>query len=1322
MAVEVWYTADQLNLWPRVSFPETSPTLRWTGKVGDASVFRVWGSRALVCDNSADKLSSRAIPCDVTFDKSVPFYRLFPYCTAPLPPPPRCSSSLQAPLRSGAAGGGAARGVASGGAEPAGAEPGVAEPASAEPGGAQPEGAEPGGAETDGAEPRGAESEGAESWAAEPRGSACAGGLAGASPQQSCRWEPLSPRQLREWFARTSGMGLMLGGRGPVVLSGHADASWFDDLATQRLSQGYTFYLGSGSISWRSTCSSSVLISSYKAEIYAGAIAAQELHWLTYLLTNLGERPRSPPVLYVDNKAMIALCQEHKLEHRMKHIALHYFLAQELQERGQLRLAYVATRATPRSWSKGATKKSSGGSDRGKGNTSNGSSKCHYCGKAGHFWHDSRESIVLLAGDGTNTPSNAWFLDIGVTQHMTHSALFLTNVGAPRDVTRVIFGNDKSLPVVGVGSTRLIVDGGPVDITNVFHGPGLKVNLLSVSQLAKKGVTFTMDDAKMNLFWKGKQFAQSVLNGELYQLKTHPRVASSNVAQGSKATLKAWHNRIAHANYFIVTRLPDSLRSVRDHFLSLDPTSLTVDILEQHLLAAETSAVADDAACGTPCTPFFEGCPPSPLAPSYAFAAAVDVLSTEDVGVASVSTKRRSSKGRGGRDGEGGSGSGGGGSSGGSGGGGSGGNGRGSGGVGGGGGGSGGSGGRGSGGSGGGRTGAQRGGSGGGQRQRQQHRSETPSPHQLQLLRSGVAIFDLDYDAILSIMYALSASAEGDYYRCVPPDTGIDAAALGASESSLPGTAPAEALHAFTLDSGASRCFFRDSTTLTPLPAPVPVRLADPSGGSIVARSSTILPCLAVPSGSLSGLHLPSFFMNLVSTAALQDAMVTTTNHGGQRVSICTCTRTGRHMATFTRRPGSSLYTLVTEPPQVAASSQVSASSQVAPPCSCRIVSHQNLLWHHCLGHPPLPRLRGMHSRLLISSLPRSLPPLPPSPALPCLSCVEGRQRAAPYSSSFPPTTAPLLTLHMDVWGPARVSGQSCERDFLLVVDDYTRYTTVFPLHSKGEVVDVLIPSIRTVRLQLRKRFGQDLPVLRLHSDRGAPHWLSHGGGSYLHDPCGRSPFSVAVCGPSYHPTSRHVFPSQDVTFDESVPFYRIFPYHSALPPPPPLFLAPGPPPVDPFPPQGPAPSGVAESEGAGYGGDEPGGEEPGGAEPAGGEPGGAKPGGVEPGGADSEGAESGGAESEGAESGGAEPLGAASSKGPTGASSRLSPQQLCEWLVRRARLRSGAPGAGAVGARGVGVTAGAGEPGGTAAAGPGGARTRGTGAARTGGVGGAVL
>ncbi|CAI7863651.1 unnamed protein product, partial [Closterium sp. NIES-53] len=141
---------------------------------------------------------------------------------------------------------------------------------------------------------------------------------------QKVHWD--AAKRVLRYLCSTSGMGLVLGGRARVVLTGHADASWVDDLATQRSSQVYTFTLGSGFVSWLSTRSSSVLSSSCEAEIYAVAMAAQELRWLTYLLTDLGEAPRSPPVL-------------------MKHMALRYFLARELEQRGQLRLAYVATQA-----------------------------------------------------------------------------------------------------------------------------------------------------------------------------------------------------------------------------------------------------------------------------------------------------------------------------------------------------------------------------------------------------------------------------------------------------------------------------------------------------------------------------------------------------------------------------------------------------------------------------------------------------------------------------------------------------------------------------------------------------------------------------------------------------------------------------------------------------------------------------------------------------------------------------------------------------------------------------------------------------------------
>ncbi|CAI7843695.1 unnamed protein product [Closterium sp. NIES-54] len=819
--------------------------------------------------------------------------------------------------------------------------------------------------------------------------------------------------------------------------------------------------------------------------------------------------------------------------------------------------------------------------------------------------------------------------------------------------------------------------------------------------------------------------------------------------------------------YYIVARLPDSLRLVKDHFLSVCPTTLTIDLLEQSLLAAETSIVAVGASRGDPHTPVFKGCSPSPLLPSLASAAAADLGGFESVGAVSTPSGRlRTGRGKGGK-GTGGTGGGCGGGGGGSGGGwggggrsgGGGGVGSSSGGGGGGdgGGGSGGSGGGGGGGGGGGRGGAgrgstQRSGSGGSQRQQQQCSRETPSPQQLRewyagrqrgggtgpctyvlrtgdragercgglhstqccfghltdawrhqfldaaeiprwvdLSRAGVAIFDLDFDAILAAMYDVSTSDEGDCYLCVPPDPGIEAAALGAGEaaalgasassapgageSALSGTASAQVFHTFALDSGASRSFFRDRTTLTPLSRPVAVSLVDPSGGPVLASFSTVLPCPAAPSGTLSGLYLPSFSTNLVSGADLQDQGVDQSTPASQRVTHCTCARTGRHLATFTRWPGSSLYTLSTKSPPVPAFGQVAASSQVftaasesgpeSAPCSCGLLSHPTLLWHHRLGHPSLPRLRGMASRVLVFGLPRSLPPLPPGPAPTCVPCVEGRQRAAPHSSEFPPTEAPLQNLHMDVWGPARVRGQGHERYFLLVVDDYSRYTTVFPLRNKGDITEVLIDWIRAARLQLRESFGSDFLVLRLHSDRGgefssarlgafcpaqgirqtftlpaspqqngiaerrigmvmdvapqpsAPGLLARDLPHLAVDRKVGDASAFRVWGSrafvhdlSADKLSPHAVPC-DVTFDELVPFYRLFPYRTAPLPPPPLFLAPDA--VEPV--KVAVDSGAArgaEPVGAGSGGAESGGAEPGGAESGGAEPGGAEPGGAE--------------------------------------------------------------------------------------------------------------
>ncbi|CAI7829610.1 unnamed protein product [Closterium sp. NIES-54] len=659
----VWYAAHQLNLWPRVSLPETSPTLHWTGEVGDASVFRY-----------------------VTFDESVPFYRLFPYRSAPPPPPPLFLAPGPPPVdplsplshmvhqvlqRFGFL-------FSSPQPTPLSTSHSLSAPPSDE--SVEPSGQYP-------------ELVGCLMYLMTCTRPDLAYPLSllaryvAPGKHRKVHWD--AAKRVLCYLCSTSGMGLVLGGRGPVVLTGHADAPWVDDLATQPSSQGYTFSLGFGSVSWRSTHSSYVLSSSCEAEIYAGAMAAQELRWLTYLLSELGEQPRSPPVLYVDNKAIIALCHEHRLEHRTKHIALRYFLARELQQRGQLRLAYMATRAN----------------------------------------------------------------------------------------TADIF--TKALPTVS------------------YPGGGV--------------------------FW-------------------------------------------------------------------------------------------------------------------------------------------------------------------------------------------------------------------------------------------------------------------GTHTRGVEAPGGVEATCLGACDSASAGAELEEALHTFTLNSGASRCFFRNSTTVTPLTASVPVTLVDPSRGPVVARGTTVLPCPAAPSSLVTGLHLPSFAKKLVATSILQD------------------------------QHGSGLYTLITEAALVAESGQVAASIEVVASCSCRLLTYQTLLWHHRLGHPSLPRLRGMHSRLLMSGLPRSLPPLPRSLAPPCLPCVEGRQRAAPHSSLFPPTTAPLQTLHIDVWGPPVSLDRVTSAMFFLVVDDYTHYSTVFPLQSKANVRGVLIRWIYAVRLELSARFRQDLPVLRLHSDRGG-EFSSH----LLDDFCG----AKGICQSFMLPASR---------------------------------------------------------------------------------------------------------------------------------------------------------------------------------------------------------
>ncbi|CAI7832966.1 unnamed protein product, partial [Closterium sp. NIES-54] len=396
-----------------------------------------------------------------------------------------------------------------------------------------------------------------------------------------------------------------------------------------------------------------------------------------------------------------------------------------------------------------------------------------------------------------------------------------------------------------------------------------------------------------------------------------------------------------------------------------------------------------------------------------------------------------------------------------------------------------------------------------------------PAPDWFPLVQTyGPALWSMSASQLLDLlgtphaMYAVVDSSASDSVYSSVASLGaclaeLPLASVGTCVDTSQGARSEDTSLSFTLDSGASHCFFRDHTTLTPLPAPVSVALADPTSGPVTARYTTTLPCPAVPSGSLIGFHVPSFLRNLVGVRPLVSQHVGVWIEPSGETAVCVDGDTYAPLATFTTEPGSGLYTLHTDPgvqqqqqqqqqrllppalvtspslvpashqvaasPQVAVFGQVPVSGPVVASCSCRSLAHPTVLWHHRTGHPSLPCLRAMSRQRLVLGLPRVLPP---SLAPPCSPCVEGRLRATPHSSLCP-ATEPFETLHLDVWGPAPRLGPDRERFFLVVVDDYSRYTTVFPLAKKSEVTSTLIRWLLTTEGTRGRR------VSCLHSDHG---------------------------------------------------------------------------------------------------------------------------------------------------------------------------------------------------------------------------------------------
>jgi hypothetical protein len=115
--------------------------------------------------------------------------------------------------------------------------------------------------------------------------------------------------------------------------------------------------------------------------------------------------------------------------------------------------------------------------------------------------------------------------------------------------------------------------------------------------------------------------------------------------------------------------------------------------------------------------------------------------------------------------------------------------------------------------------------------------------------------------------------------------------------------------------------------------------------------------------------------------------------------------------------------------------------------CLVTGVSAELWKWHRRLGHLSFDLL----SRLSGLGLVRGLPKLKYQKDLVCASCRHGKMVAAshlPLTSIM--TERPCELFHMDLVGPARVCSEGAKWYVLVVVDDYSRYASVFFLADKG--------------------------------------------------------------------------------------------------------------------------------------------------------------------------------------------------------------------------------------------------------------------------------
>ncbi|CAN0877143.1 Retrovirus-related Pol polyprotein from transposon TNT 1-94 [Linum grandiflorum] len=136
-------------------------------------------------------------------------------------------------------------------------------------------------------------------------------------------------------------------------------------------------------------------------------------------------------------------------------------------------------------------------------------------------------------------------------------------------------------------------------------------------------------------------------------------------------------------------------------------------------------------------------------------------------------------------------------------------------------------------------------------------------------------------------------------------------------------------------------------------------------------------------------------------------------------------------------------------------------------------------LWHRRLGHPNSSRLLAMFKNKWLSSRVVS------DPGHDCIHCIQAKISQNSFISSSTVYSEPFDLVHTDLWGPSPVTSRVGFRYFALFIDHATRYSWVYFLRQKSDLLSIAKEFLQMVQTQ----FGRSVKVIR--SDPGG-EFTSH--------------------------------------------------------------------------------------------------------------------------------------------------------------------------------------------------------------------------------------